>query len=53
VTWADFDTNSALERDVLLRCLPLAATESTGSSRITIDMAVPDAAHRELHSAKR
>jgi len=48
VTWADFETNSALERDVLLRCLPLAATESSSSSRITIDMAVPDAALREI-----
>jgi hypothetical protein len=29
--WQEFDTNSALERDVLVRAMPLVATESTGA----------------------
>ena len=38
-SWQDFDTKSVLERDVLLRALPLVATQSTGDARAIIDMA--------------
>jgi hypothetical protein len=37
MTWSDFDTDSALERDVLRRALPLVPTVSDGSRRITVD----------------
>ena len=39
MSWSGLSTETALERDVLERCLPLAATSNTGSQRATIDMA--------------
>ena len=39
VTWSDFDLDSALERDVLRRALPLVPTVSDGSRRVTVDRA--------------
>ncbi|MGH3772386.1 MAG: hypothetical protein ACRDRW_13500 [Pseudonocardiaceae bacterium] len=44
MAWADFDADTALERDVLRRALPLAETVSTGSSRATVDLAANSAA---------
>lgn len=38
MTWADFDADTTLERDVLRRALPLAETVSTGRSRATVDL---------------
>lgn len=37
MVWSDFDTDSALERDLLHRALPLMPTASNGSRRITVD----------------
>lgn len=37
--WTDFALDSALERDLLQRALPLVPTASDGSSRATIDLA--------------
>lgn len=39
VTWPEFGTSSALERDVLERALPLVLAASTGESRAVIDLA--------------
>lgn len=39
MSWTDFDADTLLERDMLLRALPLAETISTGSSRATVDLA--------------
>jgi hypothetical protein len=39
MTWSDFDTNTALERDVLIRAVPLIPTENDGSIRYTVDLA--------------
>lgn len=39
MTWADFDSDSSLERDLLSRALPLVPTASDGSSGVVIDMA--------------
>lgn len=41
MTWSDFNTNTALERDILGRALPLVATESNGAASAIIDMAKP------------
>ena len=38
MNWHEFDTSSALERNVLERALPLVATESTGAWRATINL---------------
>lgn len=43
MTWATFDVNTALERDLLLRSLPLIPTQSDGSSSATIDFAADTA----------
>jgi hypothetical protein len=40
MTWADFDQDSALERAVLEKSLPLAATKGNGKSSAVIDMAI-------------
>jgi hypothetical protein len=37
VAWPDFDVDSALERDVLRRALPLVPTVSDGTRRIAVD----------------
>jgi hypothetical protein len=42
VSWQDFDTDSALERNLLERALPLVAIQSTGDWRATIDMTRPE-----------
>lgn len=39
MSWADFDSESALERDVIERALPLVSLVSDGSSSVVIDMA--------------
>lgn len=39
MSWTEFEHDSALERDLLQRALPLIPTESDGSSRATIDLA--------------
>lgn len=39
MTWTDFETESALERDTLQRALPLSAISSDQSSTVEIDMA--------------
>jgi len=38
VTWSSFDLDSALERDVLLRALPLIPIAADGSIRHTVDL---------------
>ncbi|HEX9682437.1 MAG TPA: hypothetical protein VGA13_05105 [Acidimicrobiales bacterium] len=38
MSWADFDTDSALERDLIERALSLVPVVSDGSSSVTIDM---------------
>lgn len=37
--WGEFDKDSALERDLLSRALPLVPTSSQGTSRATLDLA--------------
>lgn len=39
MSWADFDADSALERDLIARALPLVPTTSDGSSTAVIDVA--------------
>lgn len=39
MTWVEFDLDSALERDLMKRALPLVPTASDGGSRVTIDLA--------------
>lgn len=39
MSWADFDVDSALERDLLVRALPLVPTTSDGSLTAVVDMA--------------
>jgi hypothetical protein len=38
MTWQDFEEASALERDVIVRCLPLVPTAGDGSSVAVIDL---------------
>jgi len=42
VSWADFDQASGLERDMLLRALPLVPTRSSDAWRMKIDLSAPD-----------
>ena len=39
MSWADFDTDSALERDLLVRALPLVPTRSDGLTNAVVDLA--------------
>lgn len=43
MSWTEFEADSALERVLLERALPLVPTASDGSSRSTIDLAADTA----------
>jgi hypothetical protein len=39
MSWDDFDTHTALERDMLVRALPLVPTQSDGMTTAVVDLA--------------
>ena len=48
MSWADFDDASGLERDMLLRALPLVPTQSSAEWRMRIDFAAPEPVRAQI-----